>query len=148
MNTATPMSVSVTTVPPSASTRSSRRRWSSAPDRDVRQARLVHRPLAPRPAAPGVGEQLEHEAALAQVDGPQAEGRIELEQAAGDVVGWRDLTLVFEAQQLLVEAPGSVDVVHAWDVVHDAAGHVHASLTAGTVQKADVSVRIGPVRIG
>ena len=47
----------------------------------------------------------------------------ELEQAAGDLVGWRDLTLVFEAQQLLVEAPGPVDVVHAEaDVVHDAVG--------------------------
>ena len=83
MNTATPMSLSAT-VPPSASTRSAGSVVLGT-DRDVRQAA---RPSALAAAVTlGVGEQLEHEAALAQVDGPQAEGRIELEQAAGDLVG-------------------------------------------------------------
>ena len=110
MNTATSMSLSATTRP-AVPRPDQQAPWSSAIEMCVSPAR----PSAARAAAVtlGVGEQLEHEAALAQVDGPQAEGRIELEQAAGDLVGWRDLTLVFEAQQLLVEAPGPVDVVHA-----------------------------------
>jgi hypothetical protein len=82
---------------------------------------------------------------LAQVDGPQADRRLQLQQPPRRVVGWRDLPLEFEAQQLLVEAPRPVDVVRAQpDVVHDAGSHGPVTFTAPNLQqKHDMSVRIG-----
>src|SRR5205807_149996 len=94
--------------------------------RDVREPGLVHDALGPaRVAGPVEVQQLEHEAVAPEVDSGHPERRVEAQEPARRVVGWLELALEREPEQLLVEAARAIQVGDALtDVVERArAGH-------------------------